>query len=693
MKLTFLSLSLLVLSFSFTSAQNHVVPCITDEITEEEIRNDPALAKRMEQFEEQLYQDVHVAHKKAGEGCEVRIIPCVFHIIHYNEDGEDKGNITDEVVQQYIDQTNEVFRNRYLDMDDLDEKWHDRVVDMKVELRLAQIDAKGKPTTGIVRVEDERTLHAYDDVKSLSIWDPFKYLNIWIVDDIDYPTNPSGRILGYARFPGSESINRTKSGIVMVSDAISYGETLPHELGHYLNLRHPFQGGCGRGAEENCLTEGDLVCDTPPEGIQPEQGCPYKKNSCNTDVPDEYDMVENIMNYTSCRSILTRGQKERVDYTLNGHRSQLISINNLLATGVITSKEEVGAPVAQFDAETYTICEGESIAFRDLSCTDVENTDYKWTFPSGQPSAAFTQNPVVTYDKPGVFDVSLLITNKSGSDTMIKPASIRVSPKISEVKTPFSQGFEENDFPYEGWLFESPDENPWERTSTVASSGGSSCLFVNNFETNNNSTEYIFRTPVVDMTTAKSYELNFDLAYAVKQSPSRESLQITAIDECNNVSYLRFSKTGNGFKSVLDPITTAFTPQEGDWQRIDIDLELLKRQTAVSIEFKFVAHGEQNLYIDNIMLGSWPLTVTEVHNKRVKVFPNPTDGIVSISGLENLDVRSVIIRDLSGRLVSTTKSGVKSGLLNIDLNNINKGVYLLEINTSTGNQVHRIVKD
>jgi hypothetical protein len=33
-----------------------------------------------------------------------------------------------------------------------------------------------------------------------------------------------------------------------------------HELGHYLGLHHTFHQGC---LNADCLTDGDLVCDTP----------------------------------------------------------------------------------------------------------------------------------------------------------------------------------------------------------------------------------------------------------------------------------------------------------------------------------------------------------------------------------------------------------------------------------------------
>lgn len=690
MKQTFLFLAALLFIVTSSYGQEKVIQCISDEIIADEIKSNPAMAQRIADHEDKLYHDVHGSvNKKAGEGCEVRIIPCVFHIIHYNDGGRDRGNISDQRVQEYIDQTNAVFRSTYADIDDIDEMWHDRMADMMVELRLAKIDPNGNPTTGIVRVEDEATMDAYDDVKNISRWDPYKYLNIWIVYDIDYPNAGNGRVLGYARFPSWESGTRRLSGIVMVSDAYEYGETLPHELGHYLDLYHPFQSGCG---SENCLTSGDRVCDTPPTNSDAEQNCPKGRNECNNDFPDEPDMQENIMNYTSCRSILTKGQKERVDYTLNGHRAQLISVNNLLATGVIKSKEELGAPVAEYASSRVAICEGEVIEFTDLSCTDSENTEYKWTFPSGQPSAAFVPNPTVTYSKPGVFDVSLVISNSSGTDTVIRNGSIRVSPQVSDIKAPFSEGFEEANFPYPNWSFYAESGSTWERNTEVSKDGDAS-FYVDNYDQARGGDEFIFRTPSIDMTTAKSNEFNFDIAYAIRGSSSKELLQISVIDECDGASYLRYTKTGNGFKSVSDARDGLFIPKADEWMNVNFDMTLFKSMTSVSVEFKFTAFGEQNIYIDNIMMGSWPLNVTEVRNDELKVYPNPANDILTIDGLDQVEVQSIVLRDLSGRIVRSTTGNLGSSSISYDLKNLQQGMYLLEINTAAGKEVRRIIRE
>ncbi|XP_044715660.1 pregnancy-associated plasma protein-A domain-containing protein [Hirsutella rhossiliensis] len=81
-------------------------------------------------------------------------------------------------------------------------------------------------------------------------------------------------------------------------------KTLTHEVGHWMGLRHPFQGGC---AEE---AGGDSVADTPAMSYDSE-----KPQECNDNLdtcPDKdgFDPVHNFMVYTSddCRTHFTKGQ-------------------------------------------------------------------------------------------------------------------------------------------------------------------------------------------------------------------------------------------------------------------------------------------------------------------------------------------------------------------------------------------------
>jgi Zn-dependent metalloprotease len=84
-------------------------------------------------------------------------------------------------------------------------------------------------------------------------------------------------------------------------------------------------------------------------------------------------------------------------------------------------------PIADFTASATDINIGNSVQFTDLS---LENpTSWSWTFKGGTPTTCTEQNPTVTYNTIGTFDVTLVATNAQGSDTETKVDYITVSVK------------------------------------------------------------------------------------------------------------------------------------------------------------------------------------------------------------------------------------------------------------------------
>ena len=110
------------------------------------------------------------------------------------------------------------------------------------------------------------------------------------------------------------------------------------------------------------------------------------------------------------------------DATLNN-----VTFNNS-ATIVFALKENLGAqkPVAAFTADKIQVKKGDKVMFTDIS------TNYpvsrKWTFAGGTPATATDAIPVIMYNTPGEYDVTLEVTNAAGSDTVSKTKYIVVSP-------------------------------------------------------------------------------------------------------------------------------------------------------------------------------------------------------------------------------------------------------------------------
>ena len=53
-------------------------------------------------------------------------------------------------------------------------------------------------------------------------------------------------------------------------------------------------------------------------------------------------------------------------------------------------------------------------------------SSWSWNFPGGTPSTSNVQNPSIQYNTPGVYEVSLTVTNASGSDTQTFPGFVEV---------------------------------------------------------------------------------------------------------------------------------------------------------------------------------------------------------------------------------------------------------------------------
>jgi PKD repeat protein len=84
-------------------------------------------------------------------------------------------------------------------------------------------------------------------------------------------------------------------------------------------------------------------------------------------------------------------------------------------------------PVADFTASSTGIFVGDSVTFTDQSAN--HPTSWSWTFEGGTPSTGTAQNPTITYNTPGTFDVTLIAANGLGSDTETKVDYITVAEK------------------------------------------------------------------------------------------------------------------------------------------------------------------------------------------------------------------------------------------------------------------------
>lgn len=104
-------------------------------------------------------------------------------------------------------------------------------------------------------------------------------------------------------------------------------------------------------------------------------------------------------------------------YSQQGSYNVTLSASN--ACGSQTANNTVNVilpPTAQFSGSANSVCSGETINFTDNSQGIV--TARSWIFDGGSPSTSTLENVSVLYQQSGSYNVTLIVSNSAGNDTL-----------------------------------------------------------------------------------------------------------------------------------------------------------------------------------------------------------------------------------------------------------------------------------
>jgi len=275
-----------------------------------------------------LYDNSNYKRNSSNLSDSIITIPVVFHVLYNNE----TENAEDAKMQSQIEVLNRDFRRKNEDTTNI---WP-QAADVGVEFCLAKVDINGNYFNGITRTFTEDTVFFYkeDDIfftneGGKDIWPG--YLNIYVCN---LGVNKYG-VAGFSSLPGYDAY---EDAVVMdyrftglFGELLSFnyaaGRTGTHEVGHWLNLIHPW----GAEADSTCILD-DYVEDTPQSSL------PYM--ACDTgSTCGSVDMSDNFMDYhyDQCMNLFTKGQAERIRSTIFNHPSRTFLLNHTKCTTAFDS--------------------------------------------------------------------------------------------------------------------------------------------------------------------------------------------------------------------------------------------------------------------------------------------------------------------------------------------------------------------
>ena len=602
-------------------------------------------------------------------------IPVVVHVIHSG--GVD--NISDQQIDSAIEQLNIDYQKRNADTTNTVASFQPIAASLGFAFRLAKRDPNGNCTTGITRHYEPTLINDNQSgaVQAVSIWDRNRYLNIWVVGSIGTPQPGGGIILGYSNLPQNSTAQR--DGFVVRGDwfgdrgtstpARARSRTGTHEIGHYFGLSHPW-GQTNNPGTGDC-SGSDFVADTPPtDGTF---FCNLAYAPCGP-----LANVQNFMDYASCPTMFTQGQKALMRNVLATFRAGLATPANLLATGTTDGfVAPACAPIAAFAAVSGTrACINAPVTLRDFSYNTSAaggSVVSSWSFPGGTPATATGATATVSYPTAGLYPVTQTVTNSVGSNTATLTNYIRVEGPTGGEAAPFAQSFEDANFPN---LFAAPSLRNYE-TFGASAAGGVSTSYAWRWQTAfpaANGSAYLvvanrnyqagtittLITPNINLAAAPAGAvLTFARAYALRSASTNDQLRISFSNDCGTnwsvpTVYLAAALSTQG----PTPVDGYLPAASSEWQDLVVPIPAQFQGSGLfKVRLQMVNGTPQgnNFYFDNLRISS-PLATkaSALASRGISVYPNPLTNAtavhLSLSASTRIELR---LTDLLGRDVLT----------------------------------------
>ena len=302
---------------------------------------------------------------------------------------------------------------------------------------------------------------------------------------------------------------------------------------------------------------------------------------------------------------------------------------------------------------------GDNVEFTDASMG--LPTSWSWTFASGTPATSTDQNPIVSWATPGTYDVTLIASNANGAGTA-------VTKQITVMGPGNGISFEDGQIPAD-WTIIDNDGDTYEwGLSNYGGSHGDYCISSASWY--NNVVLYPDNWLISPMTAISSGDMIKWQVYAQDQSWVGEKYQVM------------ISTTTADVASFTDQVFVETLTASTGYMAREVDLSAYAGQN-VYIAFNHYDCSDMfRMNLDEIELPS-SVSIDEVNNNAISVYPNPSNGLVNINNVAGADIK---IFNVLGEEVASIANA--NQLNTIDLSTYGVGNYYIKVISDNNISTH-----
>lgn len=315
---------------------------------------------------------------------------------------------------------------------------------------------------------------------------------------------------------------------------------------------------------------------------------------------------------------------------------------------------------------------------------------YNWSGNLNQNQSELVTLPeiLVAEDSPLTMQV---FTNMPNGSVDVYPENdmLTVTSQPRTVKNlPYSEDFQSGNLPDNMVVYVEPSYGTnWiydTNANAFQDANLGSSIMMDNYTATTTGTESFLELSV-DLSIHTGSNLSFDVAYARYDDTFYDGLELRVSTDCGVTYATLFSESGSTLATAPDA-SNFFVPNASQWATKTVDLSAYDGSDNLIVAFVNIGGYGQALYLDNILVeSSETLTVIdETINNELLVYPNPTSNKLTIK--TSYDIDKVELYNILGKKV------LESTNLELNLNPLSDGVYILQIYSGENKLIKRIVK-